>query len=249
MASVNQGTQIRKTTLNTIVGAINHFNDNVITQANNKVNFWNSSLPFFSGTAYYGRTNAYSNVAYSNPQAIETGQFGTKFTDQLNITDNSVNASSLWNNMITITRSLTRIRSFTANWYHRECLTVGNNGSYNDANGGTDVLKNQITGKVGAFNASFPAPTAPTWSFNGVSRGWTRGGNASILSITPTSIASMTSGTSVQANTYASAATNCYNSWLANCIGNNVITYNLYTCHINCHDNCHTNQHTNRNRR
>lgn len=248
MAVVSVGTDIRKTTLNTIVGAINHFNDNVVTAANNNINYWNSSLPYFSGTAYYGRTNAYSNVAFSNPNAIEQAQLAAKSSDSLNISDSTITASNLWSAMVTATRNLVRLRRFSATWYHRECRTTGNNGSYNDRNGGSDVLKASLSGNA-AFNASYPAPTAPTWTFNGVSRGWTRGGNAYTITITPTSVAGMTSGTSVQATTYSSAATNCYNSWYSNCISSNNISYVMYSCHLNCHDNCHTNQHSSRNRR
>lgn len=67
---------------------------------------------------------------------------------------------------------------------------------------------------------------------------YTRTGNTAIA-ITPSGTP-FTPGTVIEAQNVEQAIQSCYDAWYNACFNNNVLTYTLYTCHLNCHGNCYT---------
>lgn len=220
--TISVNTIIQKITANNIVGVINDFNSRVINTAHTKVQYTSYNYPHFTGTATYGTTGASATSGWTNPQAIPSGHLvDNSQTTMTSIDGTVIVASSLWNSMLNITRTLVKIRKFTSNWYHRT-----------DA---TNNLVNSITGYA-TFNTGFP--TVPTGALNNGAKGesWTRNGSTSIT-LSPAQ--TIKTNEVITANNMNTAINNCYNDWVNKCYNNNILTYTLYTCHQNCHSSCH----------
>lgn len=222
--TVTTGQLIVKTSRDSLVGAINDFNDRVTNAIYNQVAYNSSTYPYFSGSVTYGTTGASSVEAFVNPIAIPSGQLAAVDTRPTwSIGDTIITASTLWNNMLSITKTLIKIRGFTANWYHRT--------------DSTDNLKQTIN-SVGFFNLSWPAVPTGTLTAATATSNWTRTGT---LNPTLSPATQITSGATATAATMNNTIQNCYNAWKTNCLDSRVI-YDFYTCHQNCHSSCHSSR-------
>ena len=140
------------------------------------------------------------------------------------LTSTTITASTLWNSMLNLTRTLVMIRKFTSNWYHKT--------------DSTNNLVNTIT-SYATFNTYYPSLTSATLAVNVKGEYWTRSGSTSVT-ISPTSVLKNNeTATSENINT---AINNCYNAWVSTCYNANVLTYTFYTCHQNCHSQCHSSR-------
>ena len=217
---MESGTLIKKVSSDSIVGAINYFNDNVINRICNQINWSSTSLPHFSGTTNYGTGINTSTVGWTNPQALPSNQFDFKPSLSLSIPDTILTVSTLWSDMLSITRTLGAVRKVTSNWYHKDKSVR--------------TLKGSLSG-IGIMNTTYPAVPSGTDADNAKSEFWDRSGSTSVTLNPETKIIKNTLITASEFNTTVS---NCYNTWYNNCI-TNTLTYNFYTCHVNCHSNCH----------
>ena len=237
---VQVGTKIQKMTANNIIGAINDFNDRVIKSAYNMATYHKGNVPKFSGSVNYGSNNK-GTVGFTNPAAIPNNQLGEKSIPSLSINDTKIIASTLWNALMNVTKSLSQIRKFESKWYHREQLNVGSNANIVDPVGGLLVLKQTITGH-GVFKTSLPDVPYGENKLNGKSEHWYRTGLTSV-ELNPTN-SNMIKDKIASANSYNTALINCYNEWYNKCYNDdaNKLTYEYYTCHLNCHGNCHSSR-------
>lgn len=216
--TISKDTIIKKITADNIIGVINEFNTRVVDKAHSNVQYTNSKYPFFKGSAAYGTLNPVTG--WTNPQALPDGQLSDNSkTTMTDISDNIITASSLWNSMLNITRTLVKIRKFTSNWYHKT--------------NSTNNLINTVSG-FATFNTAYPAvPTASLVS-GAKNTSWTRSGETNITLSPEQTIKSDEVATANNINT---AINNCYNDWVNKCYNNNALTYTMYTCHHNCHSN------------
>lgn len=222
--TVTAGQLIVKTSRDSLVGAINDFNDRVTNAIYNQVAYNSSTYPYFSGSVTYGITGASAVEAFVNPIAIPSGQLAAvDALPTLSIGDTIITASTLWNNMLSITKTLIKIRGFTANWYHRT--------------DSTDNLKQTIN-SVGFFNLSWAAVPTGTLTEATATSTWTRTGTLN-PTLAPTT--QITSGATVTAATMNNTIQNCYDAWKTNCLDSEVV-YDFYTCHQNCHSSCHSSR-------
>lgn len=217
--TLTSGEIIQKVTANNIIGVINDFNSNVVDNAFNKKTHNSGNYPKFTGTATYGTTGSSSTTGWTNPNAIPSGQLAEDNKSSLTINDTIITATSLWNSMLSITRTLVKIRKFTSQWYHKVDTT--NN------------LVNQISG-YGVFNTSYPSVPTGTLTNGAKGETWTRSGSTSITLNPTQSITTNTDATALSINT---AINNCYNEWVNKCYNENQLTYQFFTCHQNCHSN------------
>lgn len=232
---VELGKKIQKITANSIIGAINDFNDRVIKKAYNMATYHKGNYPKFSGTANYGNNNT-GTTGFTNPTAIPNDQLGDKSIPSLSINDTKIIASTLWNAMMNVTKSLSKIRKFDSYWYHREQLATNKS----DSTGGTRVLKNSISG-CAVFNNSLPGVPGGSDALSGKSEFWTRSGSTTV-SLAPTKDTNFAAGKPITAKSFNDAVNNCYNEWYNKCYNANKLTYTYYTCHLNCHGNCHNSR-------
>lgn len=212
---VTKGQPIKKVTADNIVGVINDFNAVVVDAAHSKVQYHSGNYPVFSG----------KDSGQTNLQALPTDHLAANTkTSMTSISGTTISAATLWESMLSITRSLVKIRKFTTSWIHRDPNTT--------------VLGNTIatiTG-YGVFNTAYPTPPG-SGTLNGdnvASQVWERSGATSIT-LNPEQ--TIKSKESTLASTMNSSINNCYNAWVTNCYNGNVLTYSLYTCHSNCHSN------------
>ena len=231
---VTQNQKIQKVTANNIVGAITDFNTNVLTKAYNQATYHSGNVPVFSGTANIGSNNV-GSVGFTNPAALPSNQMLSKSVPSLTLSDTTISASSLWSQMLTMTRALNKIRKFTSTWYHRQFTTKQDDANSSDANGGSLINKGSVSGTC-VINASFPAVPTASNALGGSSTSWERSGTTSIT-LNPSS--ALTTNAQITAGNMNTTITNCYNTWYNTCISANALTYNLYTCHLNCHGNCY----------
>lgn len=212
---VTKGQPIKKVTADNIVGVINDFNAVVVDAAHSKVQYHSGNYPVFSA----------SKDGYTNPQALPASSLAenTK-TTMTSISGTTLSAATLWESMLSITRTLVKIRKFTTSWAHREPNSTA-----------LVTVYQTITG-YGVFNTAYPTPPG-SGTLNGdnvASQVWERSGATSIT-LNPEQ--TIKSKESTLASTMNSSINNCYNAWVNACYNANVLTYSLYTCHTNCHSN------------
>lgn len=231
---VQVGTKIQKMTANSIIGAINDFNDRVIKKAYNMATYHKGNVPKFTGTANYGNNNV-GTVGFTNPNAIPTDQLTDKTTLTLEINDKKIIASTLWSAMLNVTKSLNKIRTFESYWYHREQLVKNKS----DSTGGTRVLKSSISG-CAVFKAPLPAVPGGSDVLKNKSEFWGRSGSSNI-ELNPSNT-TIIKDNKITASSFNDAVNNCYNEWYNKCYNANKLAYTFYTCHLNCHGNCHSSR-------
>jgi hypothetical protein len=231
---VQVGTKIQKMTANSIIGAINDFNDRVIKKAYNMATYHKGNVPKFTGTANYGNNNT-GTVGFTNPNAIPADQLGEKTIPSLSINDKKIIASTLWSAMLNVSKSLNKIRTFESYWYHREQLATNKS----DSTGGTRVLKSSTSG-CAVFKAPLPAVSGGSDALSNKSEFWGRSGSSNI-ELNPSNT-TIIKDTKITASSFNDAVNNCYNEWYNKCYNANKLAYTFYTCHLNCHGNCHNSR-------
>ena len=194
---------------------------NVITSADT-INYFNNQANTVLNTATYhsGSYPYFSGTAGSttNPIAIPSGQLAAKSITYLNAQSGTMTASSLWSAINSIARTFNKVRKWSSTWQ------FNNNGAYGTV---------QTISGTAVFNTSFP----------GVPDGWGRsGGNVDLW---PSADGTLAAQHVITPASLTNTVANCYNTWYANCINANTISYTLYTCHSSCHSSCYTE----RNRR
>ena len=223
--TVSVGQRIIKANRDNLIGIINDFNSRVTQTIYNKVQYTDASQIHFSGQAYYGKTGnsgQWSTLGWTNPVAMPANQLIAKDTQtSLSIPDTIITASTLWNNMLNITRTLIKIRGFTTRWYHKT--------------EGTRNLVNQISG-VGFFNLSWPSVPGGADGNQSKTEFWERTGDLN-PTLTPTT--EIIKGNKATAASMNNTIQNCYNTWQSQCGNTGNLIYNFYTCHSNCHGSCH----------
>lgn len=210
---VTQNTAIKKVTANSITGFITQFNSSVVDAAFNYATYNSSNYPKFGATAY----------GYTTPISIPSGQLAAASKTYLSNSDTRITASTLWSSMLSVTRTLVKIRLFYSYWYYN--------------NNGTQGLVTSMSGRA-VFNTAYPAvPSGGSWARSG----------ATSLTLSPTcTINADERATASNAN---AAITNCFNAWVSVCRDANPLTYQFYTCHTSCHSSCHSACHDSRGRR
>lgn len=226
--TVSTGQLIIKANRDNLIGIINDFNSRIVQTIYSKIQYHSGHMPHFIGTAYYGKTGNFGNestLGWTNPIAMPNSQLTAIDTQPaLTITDSIITASTLWNNMLNITRALSKIRYFTTNWYHKTEDTRN--------------LVNSISGG-GIFNTAFPAVPGGADGNQSKTEFWERKGNTTPNVTPPTEI--VKEGL-VSANSMNNTISNCYNTWQSQCFNAGGLVYNFYTCHSNCHGSCHASR-------
>lgn len=219
---------IVKVSRDNLIGAINEFNTRVTATIYSKIQYHSGNIPYFTGTAYYGKTGNSGNWAklgWTNPVAMPGNQLAAIDAQPTwTISDQIITASTLWDNMLRIVRTLSKIRYFTTNWYHKT--------------EGTRNLIQSISGG-GIFNTAFPAVPGGADGNQSKTEFWERKGNTAPNVTPPTEI--VKEGLA-SANSMNNTISNCYNTWQSQCFSAGGLVYNFYTCHNNCHGSCYANR-------
>lgn len=219
---------IVKVSRDNLIGAINEFNTRVTATIYSKIKYHRGNIPRFTGTAYYGKTGNSGNWAtlgWTNPVAMPGNQLAAIDAQPTwTISDQIITVSTLWDNMLRIVRTLSKIRYFTTNWYHKT--------------EGTRNLIQSISGG-GIFNTAFPAVPGGADGNQSKTEFWKRTGNTAPNVTPPTEI--VKEGLA-SANSMNNTISNCYNTWQSQCFSAGGLVYNFYTCHNNCHGSCYANR-------
>lgn len=243
---VKANTIIQKESKNNIDGVINTFDEEVLNKIKNSLVFLKNNLPFFTGSVDVGVPGAPNGSdvirknEYTNPQAVETNQFNNRNnvpSDKLKIIDEKITADTLWENMAILTKKLNKIRRFRAIWYH----------TTNDTRIKIDEIDN-----IGFFENILPdvtpgtdTPSVPDNTYWGSeakiksSKYWVRT-NSQHPELNPQPSQDLDESKLIEAIDMNESIQNCYNEWKSKCYDNNILTYTMYTCHLNCHSNCHS---------
>ena len=226
---VDAGKIIKKTTgtisSETVVGASNSFNERVIDAIYAYARYSSSNVPYFSGSATWGKSGNSGAYAYNiqNPQAIETSQFDSPTPSKLSISDTYITADTLWSSIKSLTILLSKIRPFRAYWYHN--------------NDGSRYEVTHISGRA-VFKETLPNVTGGSDVACTETRFWTRSGSVTPQS-KPNPVQTINEPNVVKASEMNDDITECYNEWMDKCYNNNELVYNLYTCHYACYGDCY----------
>lgn len=222
------GQRIVKASRDNLLSAADDFFNRVTNAAYSKITYTNTKYPYFTGQASYGKTGnsgSWSTLGWTNPIALPPEQLAAPDTPRkFTITDTKITASTVWTNMLNITRTLIKIRGFTSNWYHKT------NGSRN--------LVNSVQ-SCGFFNLAWPAVPTGTDGNQSKTEFWERTGNLNPSLNPATEIVKGGKATAASVN---NTIQNCYNAWANECFNVANLTYNFYTCHSNCHGSCYSNR-------